>query len=84
LSRNAAYEDPEEDKQDRQAWGNEEEELEEEDPELDEFNAMEPAERLRRLVEYLRDTYHYCFWCKYQYPDGTMDGCPGLTEEDHD
>ncbi|KAI1082878.1 hypothetical protein F5B20DRAFT_530720 [Whalleya microplaca] len=60
------------------------EDLEEEDPELEEFNALEVEERLRRLVEYLRKEYNYCFWCKCAYPDETMDGCPGLTEEDHD
>ncbi|KAI1649837.1 uncharacterized protein F4817DRAFT_16484 [Daldinia loculata] len=60
------------------------EDLEEEDPELDEFNALEVEERLKRLVEYLRKQYHYCFWCKCGYPDDTMEGCPGLTEEDHD
>ncbi|KAI9877998.1 MAG: hypothetical protein M1830_002195 [Pleopsidium flavum] len=84
FSRVATYDDPNEDQEDRQALGVEEEEIEEEDPELDEFNALEPAEQLRRLVDYLRETYRYCFWCKYQYPDASMDGCPGLTEEDHD
>lgn len=83
LSRNAAYDDPDEDKQDRQAWGEEEEEIEEEDPELEEFNALEPAERLSRMVEYLREKWRYCFWCKFQYPDETMEGCPGLTEDEH-
>ncbi|KAL3465392.1 hypothetical protein BJX64DRAFT_253100 [Aspergillus heterothallicus] len=62
-----------------------EQELEEEDPELDEFNALEPAERLRRLVEYLREKHYYCFWCKYRYETAEeLEGCPGLTEEDHD
>lgn len=62
-----------------------EQELEEEDPELDAFNALEPAERLRMLVVYLRDTYRYCFWCKHRYEtDDELEGCPGLTEEDHD
>ena len=85
LTRNTNYDDPEEDKHDRQALGKDEVELEdEEDTELAEFNALEPAERLRRLVEYLRQTYNYCFWCKFRYPDETMDGCPGITEEDHD
>ncbi|KAI1208803.1 uncharacterized protein F4807DRAFT_134508 [Annulohypoxylon truncatum] len=60
------------------------EDLEEEDPELDEFNALEVEERLRRLVEYLRKEHNYCFWCKCDYPDENMDGCPGFTEEDHD
>ncbi|KAK2759094.1 hypothetical protein FQN54_003193 [Arachnomyces sp. PD_36] len=61
-----------------------EEELEEEDPELEEFNALEPAERLRRLVVYLRENFRYCFWCKFRYEGEDMEGCPGLTEEDHD
>lgn len=90
LSRLPTYEDPDEDRDLIQALGKDErkgvleEELEEEDPELDEFNALEPAERLSRLVGYLREEHHYCFWCKYQYPDESMDGCPGVTEEDHD
>ena len=84
LSQNAKQADPDEDEQDRLAWGTEEEEVEEEDRELDGFNALEPKERLERLVVYLREKYHYCFWCKFRYPDAGMDGCPGLTEDDHD
>ncbi|GAB7354037.1 hypothetical protein MBLNU459_g4620t1 [Dothideomycetes sp. NU459] len=85
LSRRPRDEDPEEDSDDRIALGTEVEELEEqEDQELNHFNALEPAERLQKVVEYLRDTYHYCFWCKYRYPDAKMEGCPGRTEEDHD
>jgi hypothetical protein len=61
-----------------------EQELEEEDPELDEFNALDPQERLQRAVMYLRDTYQYCFWCKHQYESDEMEGCPGTTEDDHD
>ncbi|KAL4927909.1 putative G-patch domain protein [Aspergillus undulatus] len=62
-----------------------EQELEEEDPELDEFNALEPVERLSRLVLYLREKHLYCFWCKYRYETvEELEGCPGLTEEDHD
>ncbi|RYP93498.1 hypothetical protein DL770_000382 [Monosporascus sp. CRB-9-2] len=60
------------------------EDLEEEDEELEEFDALEVEERLRRVVEYLRKEFRYCFWCKYQYPDENMEGCPGSTEEDHD
>ncbi|KAI1841553.1 hypothetical protein JX265_004718 [Neoarthrinium moseri] len=90
LSRLPTYEDENEDEDDRRALGKTKtayvpvEDLEEEDPELDEFNALEPDEKLRRLVNYLRDEYQYCFWCKCSYPDEEMDGCPGLTEEDHD
>ncbi|KAL8784470.1 MAG: hypothetical protein Q9213_003941 [Squamulea squamosa] len=83
LSRNVAYVDPDEDMQDRQAWGTKVEEVEVDDPELEEFNRLDPAERLRRMVEYLREKWRYCFWCKFQYPDAIMDGCPGLTEEEH-
>ncbi|KAJ5286865.1 hypothetical protein N7478_002551 [Penicillium angulare] len=62
-----------------------EEELDEEDPELEEFNALEAPERLQKLVVHLRDMYRYCFWCKYRYEtDLDLEGCPGLTEEDHD
>ena len=60
------------------------EDLEEEDDELEAFDALDPGERLRRVVAYLRARFRYCFWCKSRYPDEDMDGCPGLTEEDHD
>ncbi len=90
LSRLPTYEDPDEDKDDKKALGRNRiqhtlvEDLEEEDPELDEFNALGPADRLQKLVRYLRDAYNYCFWCKYTYSGKEMEGCPGLTEEDHD
>lgn len=58
--------------------------LDEEDPELDEFNGLDADEKLMRIVGYLREKYRYCFWCKCVYPDEEMEGCPGLTEEDHD
>jgi len=32
----------------------------------------------------LREEFNYCFWCKCTYPGEDMEGCPGLTEEDHD
>ncbi|KAF6841226.1 g-patch domain-containing protein [Colletotrichum plurivorum] len=90
LSRLPTYEDDQEDEDDRTALGKNKtvyvtaEDLDEEDPELDEFNELEDAEKLRRLVEYLRKEHTYCFWCKFTYPDDEMEGCPGLTEEDHD
>lgn len=59
-------------------------EEDEQDEELEEFNALDAEERLTRVVTYLRDKYHYCFWCKYRYETAEMEGCPGLTEEDHD
>ena len=95
LSRLPTYEDDDDDDDDddgRLALGRDhdhkravlEEELEEDDPDLDDFNNLPPLDRLTKLVSYLRRTNHYCFWCKHQYPDEVMDGCPGLTEEDHD
>jgi hypothetical protein len=90
LSRLPTYDDEDEDKEDKRALGknriqyNLVEDLEEEDPELDEFNALAPAERLQKLVIYLREEYSYCFWCKFTYSDNKMEGCPGITEEDHD
>ncbi|KAK8181877.1 putative G-patch domain protein [Phyllosticta capitalensis] len=60
------------------------EDLAEEDTELEEFMALPPSERLEKVVMYLREQHKYCFWCKYQYPDKDMEGCPGVTEEDHD
>ncbi|KAL2756403.1 hypothetical protein ACRALDRAFT_2042533 [Sodiomyces alcalophilus JCM 7366] len=91
LSRLPTYEDSDEDEDDKRALGRDAktvyvfaEDLDEEDPELDEFEALEPHEKLRRLVVFLRDEFCYCFWCKTTYPDAQMDGCPGLTEEDHD
>jgi hypothetical protein len=90
LSRLPTYENGEEDEDDKKALGKNHviyataDDLDEEDEELDEFNALELGTRLSRLVIYLRETHHYCFWCKMAYPDAEMDGCPGLTEEDHD
>ncbi len=59
------------------------EQLEDEDPELDEYEALSFAERLERVVTELREKHHYCVWCKYAYPDAEMDGCPGLTVDEH-
>lgn len=61
-----------------------ENDLEDEDPELAEFEALPVAERLTKLLVFLREKYKYCLYCGYQYPDAAMEGCPGITEEDHD
>lgn len=58
--------------------------LDDEDEELDEFEALEVEEKLHRVVAYLREQHRYCFWCKFEYPDEEMEGCPGTEEEDHD
>ena len=80
--------DPDEDDDDKLALGQEDDNSVvdsdiEEDAELDEFNALNVGDRLQKLVDYLRDKYQYCFWCKHQYADKTMDGCPGSTEDEH-
>lgn len=90
MSRLPTYDDGDEDADDRKALGKKKvvyevaEDLDEEDEELDEFNGLTGEEKLRRLVEYLRKEHHYCFWCKFKYEDERMEGCPGLTEEEHD
>lgn len=84
LSRLPTYEDSNENADDKRALGTEEEEIEEEDVKLDQFNALDPPERLEKVVAFMRTTFHYCFWCKFKYTDERMEGCPGLTEEDHD
>jgi hypothetical protein len=61
-----------------------EDELEDEDPELAEFEALPIAERLEKLLMFLREKFHYCFYCGYQYPDAELEGCPGVTDEEHD
>ena len=83
LTRNANYDDPEEDKQDKLAFGNEEEELEESDENLDDYLNLEPAERLAKVITELRAEWRYCFWCKHQYEDKQMEGCPGGDEDSH-
>ncbi|KAI5366134.1 putative G patch domain-containing protein [Septoria linicola] len=67
------------------AYGDEvEEELDEEDTELQEFEALPVTERLQKVLTYLREKYHYCFWCKYRYADEkAIEDCPGLTEDEH-
>ncbi|KAF9761982.1 hypothetical protein IL306_003599 [Fusarium sp. DS 682] len=90
LSRLPTYEDDQEDADDKRALGKGHtvyataEDLDEEDEELDQFNELEIGERLKRVLKYLREKHQYCFWCKMAYRDVEMEGCPGLTEEDHD
>ncbi|KIW92071.1 uncharacterized protein Z519_07055 [Cladophialophora bantiana CBS 173.52] len=90
LSRRPDYIDPDEEKEDQMALGRKAEveevdiDLDEEDEELNEFEALEVPDKLSKLVAYLRERWNYCFWCKYRYPDEKMEGCPGTTEVDHD
>lgn len=90
LSRLPTYEDDDEDNDYKKALGKtvtqyvEADDLDEADPELDEFDALQPGERLEKVLSHLRKDYWYCFWCKMKYPHADMEGCPGPTEEDHD
>ncbi|EGX96748.1 G-patch domain protein, putative [Cordyceps militaris CM01] len=90
LSRLPTYEEEDDDPDYKTALGKRDtiytmaEDFDEQDQELDEFNALDVRERLERLLKHLREQHRYCFWCKMAYPDAEMDGCPGLTEEDHD
>lgn len=58
-------------------------ELDDEDEELTEYEALSLPERLEKVATELREKYSYCFWCKFRYPDDEMEGCPGLTEDEH-
>jgi hypothetical protein len=54
-----------------------------EDEELRDFEALPSTERLAKVVQELRQKYFYCFWCKHRYEGAEMEGCPGLTEDEH-
>ncbi|KAI9806805.1 MAG: hypothetical protein M1833_002461 [Piccolia ochrophora] len=82
LSRTPTYEESDED--DRLATGGVEEEVEEDDDALDALEASNPKARLQDVVRWLRDRHWYCFWCKEKYGDVTLDGCPGVEEDDHE
>ncbi|KAH8175795.1 g-patch domain-containing protein [Sarocladium implicatum] len=91
LSRLPTYEDEDEDDEDHKtAMGKRRtvyataDDLDEEDPELDAFNELDYSEKLEQLLVYLRSKHRYCFWCKTTFPDDDMEGCPGISEEDHD
>lgn len=90
LSRLPTYDDPAEEKVDQIALSRKTQveevdfELDQEDKELEEFEELDPQQKLEKIVLFMRDHWHYCFWCKFRYPDAEMEGCPGTTEEDHD
>ncbi|KAI0028026.1 hypothetical protein K488DRAFT_80885 [Vararia minispora EC-137] len=50
------------------------------------FLQLDPVERLVRVLKYLRERYHYCFWCGTQYTDedDMAQNCPGPEEDMHD
>jgi hypothetical protein len=59
------------------------EDAEEEDEELKEFEELPAAEKLEKIVGYLRSAHNYCFWCKWKYDTAEMEGCPGSDEDSH-
>ncbi|KAN0139967.1 protein of unknown function (DUF4187) domain containing protein [Lactarius tabidus] len=50
------------------------------------FLCLNPVERLSRVLQYLREEHHYCFWCGTQYrsADEMSEECPGPDEDMHD
>ncbi|KAK4954493.1 hypothetical protein LTR10_007924 [Elasticomyces elasticus] len=76
LAQRTDYEDPDADSDDKITLGTGVEELDEEDSELTDFEALKPAERLEKILDELRHKYHYCFWCKHRYSDEGMEDCP--------
>ncbi|KAF9429281.1 G patch domain-containing protein 11 [Entomortierella beljakovae] len=50
-----------------------------------EFARLEVHEKLLKVVNYLRNRHHYCFWCSAQYygEDDLNQNCPGESEDDH-
>ncbi|TKX23520.1 hypothetical protein C1H76_4590 [Elsinoe australis] len=61
-----------------------EEEDPEEDEEMQDLLALSAEGKLMKTVLHLREKWWYCFWCKSRYDDKELDGCPGVTEEDHE
>src|SRR5579862_2133842 len=59
--------------------------LEDDDMELDEFEALPLEKQMEEVLSYMREKYFYCFWCgcAYDSAEDLADNCPGLTEEDH-
>jgi len=54
------------------------------DGEMKEYLQSSVEQRLEMVILWMRKTHFYCFWCKSRYDNVEMDGCPGITEEDHE
>lgn len=52
---------------------------------VEKLKALTLEQQLEALVDYLRVTYFYCFWCRAKYNDQPdLDtNCPGTEEDDH-
>lgn len=48
--------------------------------------SIKVRERLQRVLNYMREKYHFCFWCgaEYNSKEDLDASCPGESEEDHD
>ncbi|GJN90475.1 hypothetical protein Rhopal_003486-T1 [Rhodotorula paludigena] len=53
--------------------------------EEEEWFAMDVRTRLALMLTYLRNKYHYCFWCGCQYnsEEDLKENCPGTEEDQH-
>ncbi|GAN10757.1 G patch domain-containing protein 11-like [Mucor ambiguus] len=53
--------------------------------EVDALKSLPLDDQLIKLVNYLRETYFYCFWCRAKYTDQSDldENCPGSCEDDH-
>ncbi|GAA6063590.1 hypothetical protein JCM10212_000194 [Sporobolomyces blumeae] len=53
--------------------------------EEEEWFAIDVKTRLALTLSYLRNHYHYCFWCGCQYESAQdmQENCPGTEEDDH-
>ncbi|RHZ67766.1 hypothetical protein Glove_299g26 [Diversispora epigaea] len=66
---------------------NEEQEIEKiENEEEEEFEKLETNEKFDLIHTYLRNRYHYCFWCGSDYDSAKelLRECPGTKEVDHE
>lgn len=52
---------------------------------IDALKSLPLNDQLTNIIDYLRETYFYCFWCRAKYTDKTDidENCPGTTEDDH-
>lgn len=52
---------------------------------IDALKSLPLNDQLTNIIDYLRETYFYCFWCRAKYTDKADidENCPGTTEDDH-
>ncbi|TFY72484.1 hypothetical protein EVG20_g533 [Dentipellis fragilis] len=50
------------------------------------FLGLTPQDKLQTVLDYLREKYHYCFWCGTEYSSARelQEQCPGPEEDAHD